>query len=78
MGPTSTGHELGDVVLPSALRLVGAVRDGNKTDILDCFVAARAAAQDHPLWPTAMMLVLAALVPDDRTPSELLKWTTTG
>lgn len=74
MAPTRTGHDLGDAVLPSALRLVGAVRAGEATEILDSIAAARAATSDHPMWRTALILVLAGMVPDDATPSELLAW----
>lgn len=73
--PTSTGHPLGDAVLPSALRLVGAVRAGDSGEILDAIAAAREAAEGHPYWRTALIIVLAGLVPDDATPSELLAWT---
>lgn len=75
MAPTSTGHPLGDALLPSALRLVGAVRNGNSGDILDAIAAAREAADDHPYWRTALIVVLAGMVNDDATPSELLSWT---
>ncbi len=74
MAPASTGHFLGDAVLPSALRLVGAVRAGDATEILNSIAAARAAANNHPLWRTALILVLAGMVPDDATPSQLLAW----
>jgi hypothetical protein len=74
MAPTKTGHFLGDAVLPSALRLVGAVRAGDATEILDSIAAARDAANDHPMWRTALILVLAGMVPDNATPSELLAW----
>jgi hypothetical protein len=75
MAPTSTGHQLGDAVLPSALRLVGAVRTGDAGEILDAIAAAREAADDHPCWRTALIVVLAGMVDYDATPSELLSWT---
>lgn len=74
MAPTGTGHYLGDAVLPSALRLVGAVRVGDTTEILDAIADAQEAANNHPMWRTALILVLAGMVPDDATPSELLAW----
>jgi hypothetical protein len=74
MAPTSTGHYLGDAVLPSALRLVGAIRVGDANEILDAIAAARDATNDHPLWRTALILVLAGMVPDDASPSQLLAW----
>lgn len=74
MAPTSTGHFLGDAVLPSALRLVGAVRAGEPREILDAIAAAQEATNDHPLWRTALILVLAGMVPDDASPRQLLAW----
>ncbi|MGH3985929.1 MAG: hypothetical protein ACRDTZ_01245 [Pseudonocardiaceae bacterium] len=75
MAPTGTGHTLGDAVLPSALRLVGAVRTGDSEEILDAIAAARDATGDHPFWRTALIIVLAGMVDEDATPSELLSWT---
>lgn len=74
---TKTGHELGDAVLPSALRLVGAVRAGDPREITAAIAAARQATGAHPFWATALILVLAGLVPDNATPSELLAWNAT-
>jgi hypothetical protein len=71
---TSTGHPLGDVLLPSALRLVGAVRTGDSVEITAAIGAAYEAAERHPYWTTALILVLAGLVPDDHRPSDLLAW----
>lgn len=71
---TTTGHPLGDAILPSALRLVGAVRTGDSREITAAIAAARDAAEDHPLWVTALIVTLAGLVPDNATPSELLAW----
>jgi hypothetical protein len=78
MAPTSTGHELGDCVLPSALRLVGAVREGDSKAITEAIASAREAAGDHPYWVTALLLTLAGLVPDDVSPSQLLAWNDQG
>lgn len=74
MAPTSTGHPLGDAILPSVQRLVGAVRTGNPTHILDAINNVREAAGDHPYWRTALIVVLAGMVPDDVPPSRLLQW----
>jgi hypothetical protein len=54
---------------------VGAVRAGNPTEILDAIAAAREATDDHPYWRTALIVVLAGMVNDEATPSELLSWT---
>lgn len=70
---TSTGHPVGDAVLPAALQLVGAVRTGDPAAITDAIGAAYAAAQ-HPYWMTALVVTLAGLVPDGSRPSELLAW----
>ncbi|MGH3540780.1 MAG: hypothetical protein ACRDTO_00145 [Mycobacterium sp.] len=70
---TSTGHPIGDAVLPAALRLVGAVRVGDPVEITAAIGAAYDAA-DHAYWMTALLLVLAGMVPDDARPSQLLAW----
>lgn len=70
----STGHAVGDRVLPAALQLVGAVRTGETKAITEAIAAAYTAAQ-HPYWMTALVIVLAGLVPDGARPSELLAWT---
>jgi hypothetical protein len=75
MASTSAGHDLGDAVLSSALRLVGADRTGDAGEILDAIAAARDATNDHPCWRTVLIIVLAGLVDDEATPSELLSWT---
>lgn len=75
---TSTGHPIGDSVLPSALRLVGAVRMGDPAEITAAIGAAYEAADQHPYWTTALLLVLAGMVPDDTRASELLAWTNEG
>lgn len=71
----STGHALGDAVLPAALRLVRAARTGDPQQITTAIGEAQTAANNHPQWPTALMLVLAGMVPTDRNPNELLAWT---
>lgn len=72
---TSTGHPVGDAVLPAALRLVGAVRAGDPVEITAAIGSAYEAADHHPYWTTALLLTLAAMVPDDARASELLAWT---
>lgn len=68
-----TGHDVGDAVLPAALALVGAVRDGDHHRITEAIAEAQRAAA-HPYWTTALLLVLAGMVPDGSRPSELLAW----
>jgi DNA-binding CsgD family transcriptional regulator len=77
-----TGAPLTDAVLPFAAQLIGAVRQGDLLD--DLFwqahrTAARVdgdAAQDRAgtISARALAIVLAAMVPDDREPSDLLAW----
>ncbi|MGH3493908.1 MAG: hypothetical protein ACRDQ1_11820 [Sciscionella sp.] len=74
---TSTGHPVGDAVLPAALRLVGAVRAGDPVEITAAIAAAYEAA-GHAYWMTALVLVLAGMVPDDARPSQLLAWNIEG
>ncbi|MGH3795983.1 MAG: hypothetical protein ACRDSP_13960 [Pseudonocardiaceae bacterium] len=74
---TPTGHPIGDAVLPAALRLVGAVRAGDPVEITAAIGGAYEAA-DHAYWMTALVLVLAGMVPDDARPSQLLAWNFKG
>lgn len=74
---TATGHPVGDAVLPAALRLVGAVRDGDAKEITTALGAAYTAA-DSDYWMTALVLVLAGMVPDTARPSHLLAWNYEG
>lgn len=71
---SSTGHPVGDAVLPAAMRLVGAVREGNPAGITEAIGDAYQAADRHPYWMTALVIVLAGLVPDANSASELLAW----
>lgn len=61
----SVPRDRAETSLPDALALIGAVRDGGPDA-----VAAVMARADLP----AVVVVLAAMVPDDRTPGELLAW----
>ncbi len=70
----TTGHPIGDLVLPAALQLVGAVRDGDQRQIHDAIAAAYTDSGHHPLWQTALTVVLAGLVPDGSSAKELLAW----
>jgi hypothetical protein len=69
----TTGHPLGDALLPASLALVGAVRRGDLRAAHDAVAAAHQAVRD-PRWVFTWMCTMAALVPDDRTPGELLAW----
>jgi hypothetical protein len=70
----STGHPVGDAVLPAALDLIGAVRDGDPAAITTAIGRAYTDAA-HPYWQTALVVVLAGMVPDGARVSELLAWT---
>lgn len=74
---TATGHPVGDAVLPAALRLVGAVRTGDSAEITAALGQAYTDAR-NAYWQTALVLVLAGLVPDGARPSVLLAWTNEG
>ena len=69
-----TGHPLGDAVLPAAVRLVGAVRLGYQSEITDAIAEAYRATNYHPLWMTALVLVLAGMVPEESSAGDLLAW----
>lgn len=67
-----TGDPLTDVVLPPAMRLVWAVREQNPNAVRAAIDDAVTAGGDDGLH--ALIVVLAALVPDDQAPSSLLAW----
>lgn len=64
-----TGDELTDLMVPVAQRLIGAVREWD----LDEAAAAIAEAEEAASL-TALVIVLAAMVPYDRSASDLLDW----
>jgi hypothetical protein len=70
---TTTGHPVGDALLPASLALIGAVRRGDLRAAHEAVAAAHDAARD-PRWVFTWVCTLAALVPDDRPVSELLAW----
>lgn len=72
--PATTGHPLGDALLPAAQALVGAVHRGDLRAAHDAVAAAHTAANRHPNWVFTFVCTLAALVPENRTPGELLAW----
>ena len=70
----TTGHPLGDALLPASLALVDAVHHGDLRAAHDAVADAHTAANRHPNWVFTWMCTLAALVPVDRPVSELLAW----
>jgi hypothetical protein len=62
-----TGDPRTDRMVPTAVRMVGAVREW---DLDEVTAALDEAGDDLPV----LVLVLAAMVPYDRTPGELLRW----
>ena len=75
---STTGHELGDRMVPAALQLVDAVRRGSRRDAHDAIATAQRAAGGYPYWVFALVCTLAALVPDDQPLSDLLAWVQPG
>lgn len=69
----STGSPAADALLPAALRLVGAVREGDAVEVQDALDDAQAAAA-RPDWARILLLTVAAMVPDGDQPSVLLAW----
>lgn len=65
-------HEVCDAITPDALAIVGAVRTGDPAEFLEAL--ARARINGGPGWVTALVVTLAAMVPDDRSPAQLLEW----
>ncbi|NUR80750.1 MAG: hypothetical protein HOQ21_09940 [Dermatophilaceae bacterium] len=66
-----TGDPLTDSVLPAAEVLTAAVRRGDAEAVA---TALNAAGQLGDAGLHALIVVLAAMVPDDRRPSRLLAW----
>lgn len=69
----TTGHPDTDALIPAALRLVGAVRDGDPEAMADAETAAREASGRDD-WQHLLVLTLAAMVPDGAPASKLLAW----
>ena len=61
---------LAERLVPVALALVGAVRDQDGDGIAEFLAGLSAGERD------ALPVILAAMVPDDRTPQDLLSWVT--
>ncbi len=65
-------HPPCDAVLPDALGIVGAVRDGDPARFLDQLDSAR--RHGGQAWQSALVMVLASLIPQDKTVGELAAW----
>lgn len=69
-----TGDLATDALVPVAQQLVGAVRAGDSEAVDEAFAAAIDATGGRCNPAEALAVVLAAMVPDNHTPSYLLKW----
>lgn len=76
MNAPVTGDEQGDAVLPAALRLVCALRDGDRTEVEAAFAEAAQVAGNWAAGAAALACVTAAMVPDPATNKTgvLLAW----
>jgi hypothetical protein len=80
--PTSiTGNPITDAVVPAAVNLVWAVRTEERDEVLAALKEAhqaRLAAGGHDRTEAetlrTLVIVLAGMVPDDRSPRQLLAW----
>jgi hypothetical protein len=70
--PSLTGDPITDAVLPAAVRLIWAVRESNPDAVAEAIADAVEAAGEH--GQHALIVVLAAMVPDDLSPTQLLEW----
>lgn len=69
-----TGDRVTDAVLPAAQRLVLAAHTGDQLGVSAAFADAELAAGDAWSAARALVVVLAAMCPDDTTPAEALAW----
>jgi hypothetical protein len=67
-----TGDPLTDSVIDHASHIVWAVRERDATTIANTLTAVQDQAGERGVH--ALLLVLAAMVPDDTTPAALLAW----
>jgi hypothetical protein len=67
-----TGDPTLDQLLPPVMRLVWAVRESNQDAVAAAIADATAVAGGRGL--NAVVVLLAALVPDDQAPGALLAW----
>lgn len=72
----TTGHPLGDALLPASLALVDAVRRGDPRAAHEAAATAHRVAKEakEPNWIFVWVCTLAALVPTDRSVGDLLAW----
>ena len=69
-----TGDKYLDMLVPSAEKLVHAVRNDRQLHI-EAMIADAEQIYGDPLDAAdALVVLLAAMVPDDKTPAELLRW----
>lgn len=70
-----TGEPDLDRLIPAAVRLIGAVRQYDPEDVAGAFTDASATLAGTDRDPAAALAVLlAAMVPWDATPADLLAW----
>jgi hypothetical protein len=76
-----TGNPITDAVVPAAINLVWAVRTEERDEVLAALKEAHqarlaAGGHDHSEIETlrTLVIVLAGMVPDDRSPRQLLAW----
>lgn len=76
-----TGNPVTDAVLPAAVNLVWAVRTEERDEVIAALREAHqarlaAGGHDHTEAETlrTLVVVLAGMVPDDRSPRQLLAW----
>lgn len=74
MTPSLTGDPEMDRLVPIVMQLVGAVRRMDPAGVDEAFDAARRLMPDEAMAGGALCVLLAAMVPWDRSPSELLAW----
>lgn len=75
MTPQSlTGDPEMDRLVPVVMQLVGAVRAMDPAGVDEAFDAARRLIPDEEVAGGALCVLLAAMVPWDRSPSQLLAW----
>lgn len=59
-------------LMPTAQRLVGAIREDDPAEFLEQIAAAEKAVGHG--WQTVLIYALAAMVPDNATPGQLTFW----